>query len=1130
MPVTFLIGRGGTGKTRWIYERIGAACQEDPLGAPQLLLVPEQASYQSEMGLLSQGGLSGYTRAQVLSFTRLAEYVFAQEKAPSLPHLTAQHRELLVAFLVEQERRTTGDKFYQATAIEEALAHFVQEAAEQATSPSDLRDALLRLEGRELPPEGNHLKRKLARLVTLLEQYEARIHERFQEPSQTLLRLADAISGSELLQGSSIYLDSFLGFRPVEERVLAALARKSHHLTIALPADPERVVHLLEGKRLARHPVFSAMEDVIRRLVTLFESNQIPVAQPIFLRDSHRFVAPGIASIEAAFYGGSPRSAAGVSMLRAETTRDEARLAAEQARRWLVENPEWSPGDVAIVARDLETYAPDLASAFTTLRIPHFMDRSEPLQTHPLIVAVRSLLQAAVQPGEAEPLLELGKSGLLPIDRGQLDLLEIHVRQHPRSRRAWLSDQAWPAPPSRQFDEDDHPVHDLFSEVIDSIRRQLIAEPVFFLQQLGSPNAEAEVPFSDFLTALWSTISRHLPWGTMDEREQRISLRFSDLLSEAHDVLGTDALPLRLCADFVTKCLAGLQLPRIPPLVGQLFVGQVDRSRVPPVRGMIVLGLVDGVFPKPLRNHSVLNDGERELLEEVGLNLRPSSRKLYERETFFAYRVLTAPSERLLVLRAVMGSEGPAFPSPFWREIERATAGEGNSLEFPAPAADDPARCWRARELALSVLRRVGRAHQVNSEQRPAQQILAALPGIGNATETARIIAAARWNNEALLAASDVARFHGRLLRTSASGLESFGHCPFQHFVQHMLAPRPVELPAFERRDAGNYAHRVMQNFTALLRERGVVGSAQPAVVDELFAAARAEPKKRLEGTSLLATPLGCDIHRRLDELLCEMAHWISDAYTELRIKPTREEVAFSASSTASLAPYMREDIVEGWKVRVTGRIDRLDQLPIEGSAGYGFVVDYKLTSRRFDLGHWAEGESLQLPLYLLAMEENAPVTGMAGGAFFLEIIPPREEDEYKDRKYKGIMHRDAVVKMLGGEPAKWNFSQSVELINRDPSGQLTNGRTALVSDEEFAALIEQTEALVENAAKGIIGGDVSVAPSRFGKNTACTHCKHRSICQIDYALNRARPKQSRTRAQVLSSLRQKAGDSNASI
>ena len=51
MPVRFVLGRAGTGKTRHFLEQIQALVRPDPLGPPIYLLLPKQATFLAERWL-----------------------------------------------------------------------------------------------------------------------------------------------------------------------------------------------------------------------------------------------------------------------------------------------------------------------------------------------------------------------------------------------------------------------------------------------------------------------------------------------------------------------------------------------------------------------------------------------------------------------------------------------------------------------------------------------------------------------------------------------------------------------------------------------------------------------------------------------------------------------------------------------------------------------------------------------------------------------------------------------------------------------------------------------------------------------------------------------------------------------
>src|ERR1044072_398220 len=81
MQATFLLGPAGSGKTRRCLAEIRAQLLGSPAAPPLVLLAPKQATFQLERQLLDNAQwpdsppLHGYTRLQILSFERLAEFI-----------------------------------------------------------------------------------------------------------------------------------------------------------------------------------------------------------------------------------------------------------------------------------------------------------------------------------------------------------------------------------------------------------------------------------------------------------------------------------------------------------------------------------------------------------------------------------------------------------------------------------------------------------------------------------------------------------------------------------------------------------------------------------------------------------------------------------------------------------------------------------------------------------------------------------------------------------------------------------------------------------------------------------------------------------------------------------------------
>ena len=89
-----LTGRAGSGKTTQVLRRMREAGER----RPQLLLVPEQASFETERRFCRENGNQAGRYGEVLSFTRLENRVLSLGGGAAEPVLDAGGR-LLVLYL-----------------------------------------------------------------------------------------------------------------------------------------------------------------------------------------------------------------------------------------------------------------------------------------------------------------------------------------------------------------------------------------------------------------------------------------------------------------------------------------------------------------------------------------------------------------------------------------------------------------------------------------------------------------------------------------------------------------------------------------------------------------------------------------------------------------------------------------------------------------------------------------------------------------------------------------------------------------------------------------------------------------------------------------------------------------------
>jgi ATP-dependent helicase/nuclease subunit B len=102
MPVTFVLGRAGSGKTRRCFQSIAKALRDDPLGPPIFWILPRQATFNAERDLACSADLGGFCRARIVSFDQLGREVFDECGGTAIPELTPLGRQMLIGHLLRK--------------------------------------------------------------------------------------------------------------------------------------------------------------------------------------------------------------------------------------------------------------------------------------------------------------------------------------------------------------------------------------------------------------------------------------------------------------------------------------------------------------------------------------------------------------------------------------------------------------------------------------------------------------------------------------------------------------------------------------------------------------------------------------------------------------------------------------------------------------------------------------------------------------------------------------------------------------------------------------------------------------------------------------------------------------------
>ena len=1172
MHIRFLLGPAGSGKTHRCLAEILEHLRASPDGVPLLLLAPKQATFQLERQLLDFGGwsgrprepiaagasgsrgrsphhedvcpLQGYTRLHILSFERLAEFVFDQLGAPRPELLSEEGRVMVLRAVLEQKRGEL--RLFRASArlpgFARELSGLLRELQRYHLTPARLESLTNEVGGTP------HLEAKLHDFALILRAYADWLKQQGLQDADQLLDLAAAALGgasvlasrlastlappvsiplappkAETLALGGLWLDGFAQMTPQERKLLAAVARHAERCTLAfcLEGGPEQ--------NLPWHSPWSPVMETVSRCreelaalpgaeIELEMLERDPARsrfqdEPMLAHLEKHWGKPAPLTIDDLRFTSRPDSTitrvpgSPIRIIACANPEAEAECVAHEIRRYVrLENGRFR--DVAVLVRSLEAYHHAVRRVFDRYQIPMFLDRRESIAHHPLAELTRCGLRLVAFGWEHDDWFGALKTGLVSDEEAAIDRLENEALA-----RGWNGVAFWRKPVRI-------PEAPELGESVERLRKQIV--PPFeklsdaVMAANGRPTgAQLGAALRDFWKRL--DAGRKLERWSTEDGEGAEESQISNLKSEIHQAawdqmtewLGSlelafsaEALPLNDWLPIIEAGLGNLTVGVIPPALDQVLVGAIDRSRNPDLQVVFVLGVNEGVFPAPPPVPALLNRVDREALASCNALVGPDFRRQIGLERYYGYVACTRARRRLVLTHARRDAEGRELnASPFIGEVKRLFP-EIAPENFPVPGSWHEAEHWS--ELIVPLLR--------DGVLRAQPSLLAAAPELESVAARWRQLGSGRADER--IPPGLVEGIFGTELRTSVSGLEDFAACPFKFLAARGL--RAEERIGFEidPREQGSFQHEVLKEFHLRLQKAGkrwrdvspaearsLVREAGEALLpgfrDGLFLAA---PSRRFAAQTLI---------RGLERLIETLVGWAK----QYQFDPVAVEAGFGLKD--SPFPAWRIDLDGRHALLLRGRIDRIDLFRIPGTGeALGVVIDYKSSARQLDPVLLDHGLELQLLAYLGALshfdnvDERLKVARIVpAGAFYIALrgragsakTRDEERDGREEARRAGCQHRG---RFDGGQLDKFDASGRAKgdqfKYSRNKGGAFSTRGNEALPTPEFRALVVKIEDFLRQHGQGIYDGNVSVAPFRWKHETACDFCLYRPVCRFD--------------------------------
>ncbi|MBC8003498.1 MAG: PD-(D/E)XK nuclease family protein [Opitutaceae bacterium] len=1109
MQTRFLLGPAGSGKTHRCLAEIRAELRRSPGGPPLILLAPKQATFQLERQLLSDPELAGYTRLQILSFERLAEFILEQLGQSSGEFLSEEGRLMVLRALLARKRDEL--ELFRASArlpgFVKQLHLVLRELQRHQLTPSRLRTLAA-----EIPSE-TQLDRKLRDIALLLDAYLDWLHRHKLQDADLLLDVAtEALhrtrkpAGGPLGQIAGLWMDGFAEMTPQEIDLLAAFVPccDTSLLAFCLDEEPPMESEVIRRNWLSNWSVVAQTFRACHSKVSAVSSG--PVVVEILNRDpalSRFSQSPALAHLETNWASPEATAVATGGQVRLVVCPGPEGEAIEAAREILdFVRAGGRFRQTAVLLRQFQGYDDAIRRVFRRYEIPFFLDQRDPVAHHQLAELTRYALRTVAFQWRHDDWFGALKTGLVTDEESLLDMLENETLARGWAGEIWLrplesNDEKKPLDHLERLRQAIVPA---FSDLLETVQRH----------EFRLSGTQLTVA----IRALWTRLgveARLQQWSDEAGNDPRVAAvhqtvwqQIDDWLDNVARAFAEESLRLEEWLPILEAGLSGLSVGIIPPTLDQVLVGSIDRSRNPDLDLALVLGLNESVFPAQPGESGLLNEDDREALEGRGIVLGLSRRCQIGRERYYGYIAFTRARRRLVLSCSQRDArDRPLNPSPFFGHLQKLFP--GLRVEQQVARVELPeARHWRDVIEPLSGLSDGSLAESFWRE-------LASIPALGQ--WRTRLAEFSTMSSDEALSPELADQLYGKVLRTSVTSMERFAACPFQFFAANGLAAQERKMFELEARERGDFQHEVLARFHQELRAAGKKWrDLSPVAAAERIGRVADEVAMDFKGGMMNASAQSRFQTKALKQSLQRFVGVAVGWMSQYRFDPAEVELGFG--SEHGPLPAWQIDLGNGRHLAFRGRIDRIDLFPLEDGRALAVVIDYKSGVKKFEPLLVANGLQLQLPSYLNVLRQLPESRGLLGvtdlipaGVFYVSLRGSFESARNRDDV---VGHRDEIGASAYRHVGRFDvdYLSAFGVASNGPGGQFTfklkkDGRpfargSDAVASGDFRSLLDGVEAQLQRMGRQIFEGVARLDPYERGAHRACDWCLFKAVCRID--------------------------------
>lgn len=1095
-----IMGRSGSGKTEYINNLLCslAAKEKEKL----MVIVPEQLSFETEKTFLDLLGPNKSKKIEVLTFNRIVDFIFRQVGGFSGRAIDDGGRSVLMSLAIENASEEL--ELYKKQAHTPDFTQLMLTAVKEFKMCAISTEMILKASQKA---ETATLKQKLKETAIITQIYNALLEKSYVDPLDNISKMYNVLLENDIFNSYTVAIDSFSGFTAAEQLVLGQIMKQCENCYITLCTD--------QAEYIQKSTRFSTTNNTKRVVQNLAKKNGVGVKEPIFLTENHRAKTTTLKAVEKQVFNPQKNPVENcddsIYLYMAKDIYSECSFVASEIRR-LVMNEHYRYKDIAIVCRRDDSYQGVLDTALDSFNVSYFMDKPQDIDSKPLITFVISAFDTVHSGFSTDSIMLFLKTGFALCSKEDISLLENYAYIWSITGKQWLEPfTANPKGYANEISEEDVRL----LKKLEGLRSVIITNIKEFKNNIYSGNGR-QISLAVYKLLERFSVEKQIKTKAINyikeekTEESKEEIRIWDIFISALDQIAmllndTSVNSKRYC-ELLKTVVLGQNIAFIPRGQDQVTIGTADRVRLNKPKVTFLVGANEGEFPSIPVTAGIFNDDERKFLLSLDLPLYDTLEELSATEQFYAYTVLSSPSEKLFVTNYDFSLNGEVkYPSSILNEIKAIIP----NVKIRTQQKENPYVNIYSKKQAFDVLTANWNLENVDNQKlydyfindENYKQLLHSVENQLN-KEPAQI------KNKELSK-----KLFKEQMHLSASQVEKFYLCSFQYFCMYGLKVRERKKAQIDSAEYGSLIHYLLEQ----LLKNYTVEQLSTFTDDELYKIIKQQMNEYLQtylgGEENKNSRFIISYHRIKDTAVMLVKHIVKEL-SQSEFRP----VDFELKIGEDIAPYIL-DLGDSKKVIIEGYVDRVDIYKNNNTAHIR-IVDYKTGLKKFAVTDVTFGLNLQMLLYLSTIIRNgkeryntqlspAGVLYMPSGEAYIKVDNDEnigEQQSLRDKKYcmNGLLVDDIeIIEAMekGGNgvyiPVKLKEEKPKKKKEQEYTPQIVigSGKEYTVSPYQMQRIFDKIDMLITQMATNLLDGKISAVPAKGSGYDACKYCPYSKVC-----------------------------------